>query len=117
LLDRSRGIYGEPADDVTCLSINYLFYGLRVNEDAFEGPFKELFDLFLERYMIKTKDEEMWELMAPFFAFRTTVVCNPLFYPDVTDRTRRRLFNFALNAMEDDTFSSEKIPDYIQDRT
>ena len=117
LLDRSRGIYGEPADDVTCLSINYLFYGLRVNEDAFEGPFKELFDLFLERYMIKTKDEKMWELMAPFFAFRTTVVCNPLFYPDVTDRTRRRLFNFALNAMEDDTFSIEKISEYIQDRT
>ena len=116
LLDRSRGIYGEPADDVTCLVINYLFYGLRVNEDRFEGPFKELFDLFLEKYMEKTKDEEMWEVMAPFFAFRATVVCNPLFYPDVTDRTRRRLFNFALNVMEDDRFKAEKIPEYIRDR-
>ncbi len=114
LLDRSRGIYGEPADDVTCLSINYLFYGLRVNEDKFEGPFKELFDLFLDRYFTKTKDDEMWEVMAPFFAFRTTVICNPLFYPDVTDKTRRRLFNFALNVMEDDVFSPEKIPEYIQ---
>lgn len=117
LLDRSRGIYGEPADDVTCLSINYLFYGLRVNEDRFEGPFKELFELFLERYFGQTKDDEMWEVMAPFFAFRTTVVCNPLFYPDVTERTRRRLVNFAMNVMEDDTFSPEKIPEYIRDRT
>ncbi|KYK30476.1 MAG: hypothetical protein AYK19_18275 [Theionarchaea archaeon DG-70-1] len=117
LLDRSRGIYGEPADDVTCLSINYLFYGLRVNEDVFEGPFKELFELFLTRYFDLTKDDEMWELMAPFFAFRTTVVCNPLFYPDVTDRTRRRLINFALNVMEDDTFSVKKIPEYIRDRS
>lgn len=116
LLDRSRGIYGEPADDVTCLSINYLFYGLRMNEDAFEGPFKELLELFLNRYLNKTKDYEMWEVMAPFYAFRTTVVCNPLFYPDVTDKTRRRLFNFALNVMEDDTFDMEKIPSYIQDR-
>lgn len=116
LLDRSRGIYGEPADDVTCLSINYLFYGLRVNEDKFEGPFKELFDLFLDRYFGKTNDMEMWGLMAPFYAFRTTVVCNPLFYPDVTDKTRRRLFNFAMNCMEDDTFSVKKIPEYIKDR-
>ena len=95
LLDRSRGIYGEPADDVTCLSINYLFYGLRMNENEFKGPFKELFELFLTRYVDRTKDTEMWDVMAPFFAFRTTVVCNPLFYPDVTDKTRRRLFNFA----------------------
>jgi aminoglycoside phosphotransferase (APT) family kinase protein len=116
LLDRSRGIYGEPADDVTCLSINYLFYGLRMNENEFKGPFKELFELFLTRYLDRTKDTEMWDVMAPFFAFRTTVVCNPLFYPDVTDKTRRRLFNFALNVMEDDSFSVEKIPEYIQDR-
>ncbi len=116
LLDRSRGIYGEPADDLTCLSINYLFYGLRVNPERFEGPFKELFDLFLDRYFEKTKDTEMWEVMAPFYAFRVTVVCNPLFYPDVTDETRRRLFNFALNSMEDETFRTGRIQDYIQDR-
>lgn len=117
LLDRSRGLYGEPADDVTCLSINYLFYGLRVNPDTFEGPFKTLFDLFMKEYFQKTKDTEMWEVMAPFFAFRTTVVCNPLFYPDVTDTTRRRLFNFAMNVMEDDAFTPEKIPAYLQERT
>ncbi|MBU6996340.1 MAG: phosphotransferase [Theionarchaea archaeon] len=117
LLDRSRGIYGEPADDVTCLSINYLFYGLRMNEDRFEGPFKELFDLFLERYLSQTKDQEMWEVMAPFFAFRATVVCNPLFYPDVTNLTRRKLFNFALNVMEDETFSPQNIPEYLRDRS
>lgn len=116
LLDRSRGIWGEPADDVTCLSINYLFYGLRVNEDAFEGPFKELFDLFLKRYFEKTKDKGMWEVMPLFYAFRTTVVCNPLFYPDVTDKTRWRLFSFALNVMEDNSFRPGRIQGYIQGR-
>ena len=29
VLDRSRGVWGEPADDIAALAINYLFYGLR----------------------------------------------------------------------------------------
>ena len=29
VLDRSRGEWGEPADDVAALAINYLFFGLR----------------------------------------------------------------------------------------
>jgi hypothetical protein len=58
----------------------------------------------------------MWELMAPFYAFRTTVICNPLFYPDVTERARRNLFNFAMNLMEEERFSPQKIQEYIQDR-
>jgi len=29
LLDRSRGEWGEPADDVTCLTMNYLFFSLQ----------------------------------------------------------------------------------------
>lgn len=116
LLDRSRGLYGEPADDVACLSINYIFYGLMMHEDSFKGPFAELFHLFLDRYFHHTKDHEMWELMAPFYAFRTTVICNPLFYPQVTDRTRRNLLNFALNLMEQETFSPDSITEYLQDR-
>jgi aminoglycoside phosphotransferase (APT) family kinase protein len=116
LLDRSRGIYGEPADDVACLSINYIFYGLMMHEETFTGPFQELFTLFLDRYFSQTNDQEMWELMAPFYAFRTTVICNPLFYPQVTNKTRRNLFNFALNLMEQEKFSPQKISEYIQDR-
>jgi len=29
VLDRSRGEWGEPADDVAALAVNYLFFGLR----------------------------------------------------------------------------------------
>src|SRR5262245_12604988 len=32
-LDRSRGEWGEPADDVSALAINYLFFGLRRGVD------------------------------------------------------------------------------------
>jgi hypothetical protein len=29
VLDRSRGEWGEPADDVTAMTINYIFYSLQ----------------------------------------------------------------------------------------
>jgi hypothetical protein len=29
LLDRSRGEWGEPADDVSCMAINYLSFSLQ----------------------------------------------------------------------------------------
>ena len=33
VLERSRGEWGEPADDVSCLSINYIFFSLRGSGD------------------------------------------------------------------------------------
>ena len=42
LLDRSRGEWGEPADDTTCLSINYLFSSL-LRSGRLEGPFEKMF--------------------------------------------------------------------------
>ena len=38
LLDRSRGEWGEPADDVCALSMNYIFYSLR-KYGKLTGPF------------------------------------------------------------------------------
>src|SRR5436189_5826737 len=42
LLDRSRGEWGEPADDVTCLTMNYLFFSLQ-RSGRLEGDFEFLF--------------------------------------------------------------------------
>ncbi|MEJ2736065.1 MAG: phosphotransferase, partial [Anaerolineae bacterium] len=44
VLDRSRGEWGEPADDVSCLTINYLFFSLQCS-GCLEGPFLELHEL------------------------------------------------------------------------
>ena len=45
LLDRSRGEWGEPSDDTSCLSINYLFSSL-LSSGKFGGPFERLFMSF-----------------------------------------------------------------------
>lgn len=112
LLDRSRGIYGEPGDDVSCLSINYIFYSLWENR-GFKGSFKELFGLFLKTYLQKTDDYEMLKVLAPFFAFRVAVIANPIFYPDVDDYVRRKLLNFAQNVLDEDEFNPEDVEMYL----
>jgi len=112
LLDRSRGLYGEPADDLTALTINYIFYDLQVNNE-FTGPYRELFDLFFDRYLQWTSDQEVFDVMAPFYAFRAAVVADPMLYPEVPDRVRRKLFNFAQNVLDGQTFDRRNVAAYF----
>lgn len=112
LLDRSRGIYGEPSDDVSTLSINYLFYSL-MQRGNFSGDFSELFNLFFENYLNKTNDDEMLKVIAPFYAFRVLVIANPLFYPNVSNEVRRKLFNFAQNILDREEFDTKKIDKWL----
>jgi hypothetical protein len=99
VLDRSRGEWGEPADDVSALGINYLFFGAR--RAAAEGtpgiaePFITLFRAFLDAYMARSGDQELCEVLPPFFAFRALVIAHPRWYPTLADGTRRMLLGFA----------------------
>ena len=68
LLDRSRGEYGDPADDVTCLTLNYLFFSLQ-RSGRLEGSFENLFRRFWERYLEESGDREILRVAAPFFGF------------------------------------------------
>lgn len=94
VLDCSRRGAGEPADDVTCLSLNYLFFAL-AHRGTFDGALRDLWRLFWDRYLGATGDRELLEVVAPFFAWRTLVVASPVWYPDVPDAVRERLLRFA----------------------
>jgi aminoglycoside phosphotransferase (APT) family kinase protein len=113
LLDRSRGSWGEPADDVSCLGINYIHYALK-DRGAFEGPFAELFDLFLAAYLEKNQDSGFFEVCQPFFAFRVLVIANPKFYPDNPDTIRRLLLNFGFSVLAADRFEPRRIASYLE---
>jgi hypothetical protein len=113
LLDRSRGSWGEPADDVSSLSVNYVHYAIK-DRGTFEGPFAELFRLFLNAYLEKTNDEELFEVTQPFFAFRILVLANPRFYPDDSTATKKRLLNFGRAALETPRFEIDRISQYIR---
>lgn len=112
-LDLSREEFGEPADDIAGLSINYLFFSIW-KHGGITPAFKELFNTFLERYLEKTKDVEIFRVMAPFYAFRGTVVAHPLYYPELESTRRRKIFNFILNVLDDEEFKPAKVESYLE---
>jgi Ser/Thr protein kinase RdoA (MazF antagonist) len=99
VLDRSRGEWGEPADDVSALAVNYLFFGLRRSatrdEQGVAEPLRGLFEAFLTAYLRASGDGELLEVLPPFFAFRALVIAHPRWYPTLSDATRRALIRFA----------------------
>lgn len=112
VLDRARGEWGEPADDVTSLSINYLFQALR-STGRFEGPFADLFNLFWSEYLERTGDREVLETAAPFFAFRGLVIASPLWYPTLAREVREAIFLFIRRVLEDNRFDPERMSRYL----
>ena len=98
VLDRSRGEWGEAADDVACLSLNYLFFSLQ-RSGRLEGAFETLWRSFWEGYLERSGDAGVLETVAPFFAFRALVMANPLWYPALAAEVRAKVLRFALNAL------------------
>lgn len=113
LLDRSRGPFGEPADDITALCINYIFFSVMHYGDL-RGAYLEGLNLFFDEYLKSTKDEELFEVLAPFFAFRGVVVANPAFYPELSSESRSKIFNFVKTVLLSDIFEIKRINDYLK---
>lgn len=112
VLDRSRGEWGEAADDLTAMSMNYIFYSVQ-KELRLAGSLKELFEIFFDRYLEKTGDEEVLKVIAPFFAFRALVVASPTWYPLLSSDVRRTLFDFLENVLEDEVFDYKNLNSYL----
>ena len=81
VLDRSRGEWGDPADDVSTMTINYLFFSLQ-RTGRLEGDMEKMFALFWENYLAGTGDREMLDVIAPFYAWRGLVIASPVWYPE-----------------------------------
>lgn len=111
VLDRSRGEWGEPADDVTAMTINYLLNSL-IRWGKLQGPFEVLFRLFWDSYVEAGGDKEVMETAAPFFAFRGLVVASPLWYPNLSTDIRRSLFRFIENVLDSPRFEPERVNEY-----
>ncbi|MDH4189300.1 MAG: aminoglycoside phosphotransferase family protein [Betaproteobacteria bacterium] len=111
VLDRSRGEWGEPADDVACLTFNYLFFSLQ-RSGRLEGAFDTLFGNFWERYLGRSGDNEILDVVAPFFAFRGLVLASPLWYPTLPEPVRRKLLRFVRAVLDTDRFEPTRVNDY-----
>ncbi|MCD1295168.1 aminoglycoside phosphotransferase [Methanocella sp. CWC-04] len=112
VLDRSRGEYGEAADDVSCMSLNYIFYSLQ-KHGRLQGNFKKLYDSFMQNYLDRTEDEYILSCIQPFYAFRALVVASPLWYPNLDPEVRIKLFNFIDNVLAGDRFDHKNVNQYF----
>ncbi len=113
VLDRARGEWGEPADDVTSLALNYFFFSLQ-RSGRLEGAFEVLWRRFFERYLERTGDLAMLEVAAPFFAFRGLVMASPVWYPKLDESVRRKLFRFIENVLATSRFEPERANAYAE---
>ena len=111
VLDRSRGEWGDAADDVTCLALNYLFFSLQ-RSGKLTGPFETLWRRFWERYLARSGDRELLEVVAPFLAFRALVMANPVWYPALDEGVRRKLFNFIQASLATERFDPARANEY-----
>ncbi len=112
LLDRSRGPWGEPADDVTALTINYIFFSVK-HHGKVKGPYLEGLKLFFDDYARQTGDSDIYSVVQLFYAFRGVVVANPVFYPELTSEQRGMIFRFINNVLDSERFEVEKVNEYL----
>ena len=111
VLDRSRGEWGDAADDVACLSLNYLFFSLQ-RSGRLEGGFERLWRRFWQRYLERSGDAELLEVVAPFLAFRGLVMANPLWYPALAAEIRDRMLAFVTRVLEEPRFDPARASEY-----
>jgi hypothetical protein len=111
VLDRSRGEWGEPADDVTAMTMNYILNSL-IRWGRLQGPFEVLFRLFWDTYLQASRDVAVTATAAPFFAFRGLVVASPVWYPKLSMDVRRSIFRFIENVLDAPRFEPERANEY-----
>ncbi|RLG32103.1 hypothetical protein DRN97_08170 [Methanosarcinales archaeon] len=73
-----------------------------------------MYDLFFEVYLEKTGDSELLEVIQPFYAFRGLVVASPVWYPNISGDTRKKLFNFILNVLDVEEFDYKNVYRYLE---
>jgi hypothetical protein len=108
LLDRSRGPWGDAADDVTALTMNYIFFSIN-KFGLLQNPYEEALNMFFNQYVEKTDDKDLFKVAPLFFAFRGAVVANPLFYPHVSFENRQKIFRFIRGMLHEGFFRPENV--------
>jgi len=110
-IDRSRGAWGDPADDVASMAINYLFFSLQ-RSDMLASPFEQLWNIFWNTYLGLCNDPELLLIIGPFFAWRALVLASPIWYK-VGDAVRTKLLTFAKRVLEEDFFDPAAVNSYL----
>jgi hypothetical protein len=117
VLNRLGGEWGEPADDVSAMTMSYIFHSLQMSGEMpgdMSGPLERLFLLFWRNYLDKTGDEEVLSVIQPFYAWRSLVLASPMSYPQLPMKVRVQLLEFALKVLKAKKFDFEILGSYLR---
>ncbi len=103
LLDTSRGSLGDPADDVSCMAVNYVFFALE-DPASWQAAFARLWYQLWNAYLARSGDAELLAVVAPFLTWRLLVLACPVWYPNLTASARQRLLSLADAALAAERF-------------
>lgn len=106
LLDASRGSFGDPANDLTALAINFPFFALG-HPGAWARGLGELWYRLWRGYLDASGDRELYEVVAPYLAWRGLVVTNPLWYPDLAPADRHAALSLIEHVLAEGRFDPE----------
>jgi hypothetical protein len=112
VLDTSRGSVGDPADDVTCMAINFAFFALG-QPGAWRDALQALWYGFWERYLALTGDDGVYDVAAPFLAWRGLVLANPKWYPELKVEDRERILGFVEKTLSAERFAPELADEFF----
>lgn len=98
LLDASRGACGDPADDVTAMAVNFLLFAIDT-PGSWPSGLGQLWHAFWSEYLAARPGAELLEHAPPYWTWRTLVVCNPVFYPELSAQGRHALLGLAERAL------------------
>lgn len=112
VLDRSRGAWGEPADDVSCLTINYLFFSLQAH-GRLDGDFATLHSTFWQRYLAQRPDDALCDVIQPWLAWRALVLASPRWYPTIAPEVRRQILTLAQRVLASERYAWQHVNQYF----
>jgi hypothetical protein len=85
------------------MAINFLFFGIGHPERWDEGLGK-LWYAFFEAYAEARADPGLFDVIAPFFAWRGLVVTSPAWYPNMHAHERDRVLRFVEKCLGEGRF-------------
>ncbi|MBP6633403.1 MAG: phosphotransferase [Kofleriaceae bacterium] len=107
VLDASRGCEGDPADDVACLAINYLFFGGGLDPAGASRRWADGLGQLWRRLWsgyLAAAEVDVLAAVAPFLAWRGLVLSSPRWYPHVTATERDRILTLVERALASPRF-------------
>jgi hypothetical protein len=76
---------------------------------SLEGPFKVLYEKFFDNYVKKTGDQQILNVIQPYYVWRALVVASPIWYPNLSLEIRKKLFNFIRRLLDSETLDPHRV--------